>query len=104
MVERRHRAVFADQLRSKLEAKGTAEGTSPSSTASPRVDAQRMDSGDGGSPRTESVSTAHRREDCSGKVAAPMLADVLVIGAWLPLASVLTWHIIVWFLQWQQLT
>jgi hypothetical protein len=95
VIERRHRAVFAHQLRSQLAAQSsTEEAGGPSCTAAAPVEhmvAQDTYSS-GRPPPTAKLSTSN-----SGSVSRvdegppPMLADVLVIGAWLPLASVAVW-------------
>ena len=92
IVERQHRAVFSHQLRCQLTAQSCVEDATGPSCSAPKQHTPAQDSRCGG-PRIEEPSSPGSddlRHVDGGP--APMMADVLVIGAWLPLACVCMWQ------------
>ena len=94
VFEARHRAIFAHQLRNQLRAASGAgaSGTSPSAPAS--TDARTLNSMGIELPRTDAASQQHRCTDEVDEQPAPVLVDLIFAGGWLPVVSVLMWHVI----------
>ncbi len=100
VVEARHRAIFVHQLRDQLRATGSTGAPGPSSSAPAFAAVQTLNSQNNESHRTDSARQLDRCVEELDEQPAPMLADLIVIVAWLPVVSVLMWHVICRILLW----
>ncbi len=92
--EGRHRAMFALQLRDQLSATRSTGVPGPSSSAAALANEQTLNSEANEPHRTDLASGQHRRVDDTDEQPAPILAGFIFVGAWLPVVSVLMWHVI----------